>query len=170
MTGAKTATQDPPGQHPDPLPAASCATTRIRRYGAVILLPCSAACAGPEGVIGAAVRGYWPGLAHRAGQPDAPQCRPARPGSRSRTELADLFLALAAANAAAGRAESIRNLGEPALPITLSDAAAARANLRLACPDDCYLTRAAHVAGPVRQDAASSVTGTRSRFPRVRGG
>jgi hypothetical protein len=61
MTSAKTTTQDPPGQHPDPLPAASCATTRIRRYGAVILLPCSAACAGPEGVIGAAGRVTGPG-------------------------------------------------------------------------------------------------------------
>ncbi len=34
-----------------------------------------------------------------------------RPGARSRSELADLFLTLAAANAAAGRAESaIRSL------------------------------------------------------------
>ena len=43
-----------------------------------------------------------------------------RPGPRSRSELADLFLTLAAANAAAGRAdsaisESFNNLGARAM-------------------------------------------------------
>jgi len=69
MTSAKTTTQDPPASIQIRCPRPAAATTRIRRYGAVILLPCSAACAPPEGVIGATVRGYWPGLVHRAGQP-----------------------------------------------------------------------------------------------------
>ena len=69
MTSAKTTTQDPLASIQIRCPRPAAATTRIRRYGAVILLPCSAACAGLEGVIGAAVRGYWPGLVHRAGQP-----------------------------------------------------------------------------------------------------
>ena len=71
MTSAKTTTQDPPASIQIRWPRPAAATTRIRRYGAVILLPCSAACVAPEGVIGAAVRVTGPGWCIGPGSPAA---------------------------------------------------------------------------------------------------